>query len=130
MQVFSVLPKLAVALGLLGPAAADTFMVFSTRTFGQPRREAHAYQFFSGTDVSWVDGIPTPDCNKAIGTLWWNTISDVSGDKHGVRVVGDYVNPDILEWNTPDQGHYSTSQFTNQFIPKPVETHEKTDTIV
>lgn len=108
MQIFSFLPKVAVAMGLLGHATADIFMVFSTKTTGQPRRQAQAYQFFDGTDVAWVDGVPTPDCYKAIHTMWWDAMDDVSGNKHGVRVVGDDANPDVVEWNTPDQGHYST----------------------
>lgn len=109
MQVFSLLPQVAVALGLLvGSAAADTFMVFSTKTTGQPRRQPQSYQFFDGPDVAWVAGDPTPDCFKAIHAMWWDARNDVSGDKHGVRIVGDDIDPDIFEWNTPDQGHYST----------------------
>jgi hypothetical protein len=66
----------------------------------------NGFLFFLDDDVA-SDG---PTCDMAIANknlLMRST--DVSGNKKGLRLVGDVLDPDIMEWNgkTADLGHYS-----------------------
>lgn len=77
-------------------------------------------EFWMSFEVGWFtkEGAKfthaAPQCTRELKeTPLFIFVDDVSGDKIGVRMETQYLDPDIIEWNTGDDylGHHSKCQY-------------------